>query len=607
MSRSSKYGSDYWTPSSGQPSYASYTTNSTPLSSPSPAQTSSYYSPRHAKMPTTSSPRETPKRSTHSRRASQDPGAHYATPHRYSSNYAPPPTSGGGSYYYSSPGAYTSPQYVSGTHNRSAEQQRGRTRLRRNSWGEALSDDDYNDSAYEYFTTSTPQSQHRRRRSSPQRDVSPLGYKHAAPASFPSQFVPKPPPTSFAQRCGSAFKMSFHGFKHDRREHRRSESTTPRPTYTGEHMHSSSYYSSQADRAHQPNVSRSDSFRYTTRPLNYNFNPHSLPASDIHPSHLHYPSGQPPQAHSHGRSSSQGPHYSSQTHSHRDRENGPPASSHGWGSIPGSSSAQQHQASSSSHRRTNSNQAQPPPQTPRPSTSSGYRPESNRRSSHSSRAPPPKSSQTPKPAPKPASLPRSGKVVTAEDLRKWKVPAGYSYKHWDPTEVPVFLLGSVFDTNSLGKWVYDWTVAYLGPEHEVSDKAGSFWLLLIQLAGKCKRAREILPEIRRQEKIEMIDDFMESGDRLMERLRKLLEYCEKAMYRAAKREQDAEAAKKGKTKSESSAERKQMPKSSGIEFVDTVFGPGRELERTEKLMTGIQIWSDRFDVNCEPILAAPKN
>ena len=38
------------------------------------------------------------------------------------------------------------------------------------------------------------------------------------------------------------------------------------------------------------------------------------------------------------------------------------------------------------------------------------------------------------------------------------IPAGYSFKNWDPREEPILLLGSVFDAYSLGKWIYDCTV-----------------------------------------------------------------------------------------------------------------------------------------------------
>ncbi|KAG7002012.1 hypothetical protein G7Y79_00029g063080 [Physcia stellaris] len=41
------------------------------------------------------------------------------------------------------------------------------------------------------------------------------------------------------------------------------------------------------------------------------------------------------------------------------------------------------------------------------------------------------------------------------------IRAGYSLRNWDPTEKPLLLLGSCFDANLLGKWIYDWTPSTL--------------------------------------------------------------------------------------------------------------------------------------------------
>ncbi|KAE9993599.1 hypothetical protein EG327_004358 [Venturia inaequalis] len=74
--------------------------------------------------------------------------------------------------------------------------------------------------------------------------------------------------------------------------------------------------------------------------------------------------------------------------------------------------------------------------------------------------------------------------ATEQDARRTGIPIGFSTKDWDPTEEPITLLGSVFDANSLGKWIYDWTVLHHSPATPVSDIAGDLWLLLIQLAGR---------------------------------------------------------------------------------------------------------------------------
>ncbi|KAF1923933.1 uncharacterized protein M421DRAFT_425273 [Didymella exigua CBS 183.55] len=210
-----------------------------------------------------------------------------------------------------------------------------------------------------------------------------------------------------------------------------------------------------------------------------------------------------------------------------------------------------------------------------------------RRASHSTRAPPPQE-KTPK---RPAATKPASKATEA-DARRAGIPAGYSYKNWDPTEEPIMLLGSVFDANSLGKWIYDWTVFYNGPATPLAEMAGELWLLLIQLAGKVKKADENMSKIRRKENAEMVEDFLMSGERLWIRFAKLLKTCEDFMWKAAKKES-------GDKKPVS------MGKNSGREFVESIFGRDRELEKTEKLMTGMRLWSMRFDANCEEILRCP--
>jgi len=178
--------------------------------------------------------------------------------------------------------------------------------------------------------------------------------------------------------------------------------------------------------------------------------------------------------------------------------------------------------------------------------------------------------------------------ATEADARKHKIPTGYSLKNWDPSEEPIMLLGSVFDANSLGKWIYDWTVYTHGPSKPMSDMAGDLWLLLIQLAGKVKRSEDVVPRVRAKENRELVEDFISSGERLMDKLRSLLKRCETPMLKASKRKESA-----------------QLGKNSGTEFVETLFGSDRELEKTEKFMQAVRLWNLRFDANCEEILKKP--
>ncbi|RYN32497.1 hypothetical protein AA0117_g4279 [Alternaria alternata] len=208
----------------------------------------------------------------------------------------------------------------------------------------------------------------------------------------------------------------------------------------------------------------------------------------------------------------------------------------------------------------------------------------------SSRSSPPKRS--------PSNLPKSDvarkrSVATEEDAIRAGIPSGYSYRNWDPEEEPIMLLGSVFDANSLGKWIYDWTVFFYGPTTPLAEMAGEFWLLLIQLAGKTKRAEDIIAKILKKESQEIVEDFLVSAERIWVRFTKLLKICEDYMWKAAKEEA-------GNKKPVS------MGKNSGREFVESLFGKDRELEKTEELMMRMRLWSMRFDCNCEDILRYPR-
>ncbi|KAF4504555.1 hypothetical protein G6O67_007997 [Ophiocordyceps sinensis] len=182
--------------------------------------------------------------------------------------------------------------------------------------------------------------------------------------------------------------------------------------------------------------------------------------------------------------------------------------------------------------------------------------------------------------------PTSAKATEA-DARRHKIPSGYSLKNWDPAEEPILLLGSVFDANSLGKWIYDWTVYHEGATAPIADMAGELWLLLIQLSVHIKRAEAGVGHVRSAENREIVDDFIDAGERLMEKLRALLKACEAPMLKAARKKQSS------------------LGKNSGVEFVETLFGRDRELAKTEKFMQSVRLFNLRFDANCSDILSQP--
>ena len=101
-----------------------------------------------------------------------------------------------------------------------------------------------------------------------------------------------------------------------------------------------------------------------------------------------------------------------------------------------------------------------------------------------------------------------------------------------------------------------------------------------------------MPKIRREMDREMIEDFIESGERLTGKLKKLLRVCEVSMV-------------KGGRKKSKEEEKVELVKNAGCEFVDALFRKEGQLAATEKLMSSFRLWNLRFDANCEDILKRP--
>ncbi|KAL8793406.1 MAG: hypothetical protein Q9195_003992 [Heterodermia aff. obscurata] len=94
------------------------------------------------------------------------------------------------------------------------------------------------------------------------------------------------------------------------------------------------------------------------------------------------------------------------------------------------------------------------------------------------------------------SVPKRSNKTTKHTV-KYDIPAGYSLKNWDPNEEPILLLGSVFDANSLGKWIYDWTVSNHGLLSPMTDIAGELWLQLLRLTSTSKSVRPVIRRFSR--------------------------------------------------------------------------------------------------------------
>ncbi|KAF5585036.1 hypothetical protein FPCIR_8469 [Fusarium pseudocircinatum] len=229
---------------------------------------------------------------------------------------------------------------------------------------------------------------------------------------------------------------------------------------------------------------------------------------------------------------------------------------------------------------------------------------------------------------------RKVRKATVADAKRYRIPTGYSLRHWHPDEEPIMLLGSVFDANSLGKWVYDWSIYAHGPSTPISDMAGEFWLLLIHLAGKMKRAEETIGAVKSVDSRDIVEVFIETGERLWDKLVSLLKRCEAPMlqaYKLKERKRESTVHKQGSSsatnensspgcetesegldkgvegttvpnKGDTGEPKQDVEKAVGVAFIETIFGRDKELARTEKWMQNMRLFNLRFDATCADIL-----
>lgn len=161
--------------------------------------------------------------------------------------------------------------------------------------------------------------------------------------------------------------------------------------------------------------------------------------------------------------------------------------------------------------------------------------------------------------------------ATQVDAWRHGIPTDRSLKNWDPEEEPIVFLGSVFDANSLGKWIYDWAVFRAGACSATAEMAGDLWMHLIEFSGNVKHANG---RIFHGDDGEAIRDFAKGGEYLTDMLRELLKECEPGMLKAT------------------------MKTQSGCEVIDTLFGHHRQLKKTEKFIWAVHDFNQGFKTRC---------
>lgn len=175
---------------------------------------------------------------------------------------------------------------------------------------------------------------------------------------------------------------------------------------------------------------------------------------------------------------------------------------------------------------------------------------------------------------------------TVADAKKHHIAPGRCLKHWDPDEEPILLLTSVFDANSLGKWVLDQTARIYGEHDEMTELAADFWFEHIKLGGKIKHAKSRLSQIEDSSVRQRVKEFIASGDKLVNDLVEILKKCEQRVVELT-----------------GISEIPKLGHKSVVVFIDTFIGrTPAQRDAFDDFTRSIRVWNQWFDTGCASLL-----
>lgn len=190
--------------------------------------------------------------------------------------------------------------------------------------------------------------------------------------------------------------------------------------------------------------------------------------------------------------------------------------------------------------------------------------------------------------------PPKAREATRQDAEQHGIPDWYTLDHWDPDEEPINLLGTIFDYNSLGKYIFDLTRDRHGRTNPMKEIAGELWDLLIQFYGNIKKSEQFVKnnetttDLGLDETLELLKEFIEDGKIPKEKLDGLLRRCEDLVLRT----HSGNSGRLG---------RKACPT-----LVDALFGRDQLLEETENLMQSMRNWIHDWDAECAEVIDPPR-
>lgn len=148
----------------------------------------------------------------------------------------------------------------------------------------------------------------------------------------------------------------------------------------------------------------------------------------------------------------------------------------------------------------------------------------------------------------------------------------------------IYLFGQTFSIEFIGRRLCDWMARHYNRTSPAISKADELRKLTTQLTIKRRQADRVLRRLPSSQNRDIIDDFVASGGRLLDRFRSIFKMCEDPLTALGT---DIDMAVGSRL---------------GLFFAHAIFGSRSYVETIDKLLTSLQLWHRSFDNNCRGLM-----
>jgi len=187
-----------------------------------------------------------------------------------------------------------------------------------------------------------------------------------------------------------------------------------------------------------------------------------------------------------------------------------------------------------------------------------------------------------------------GKYETINDERtndkvsnSYTIPEGCNIRNWKNNKYPLYIQNSVFDSDSLMNWILQWLIEFGYRNKPIYHLAIQLELSFKELNNSMQITKEI--EQVSNDNIEvliMLKDFNRGAVNINNKMQNILNRCTVPMTTIRKRY---------------NYNSNEVIRLCIEQFISTMFNIDGELDSIQKLLPSINIWIQRFNVNCMPL------